>query len=203
MNELSLTLTEALGFMNALVSSVVVILAFSLLAYTLTYNFRHPVARRFAFLLALVMITYASEVALTRAISPDSATKWLRFQWLGIALLPGAYYTFSYSILRTTNYHTDRRRLLNNAIGVLSVVSALLALFSSLLVDYVEFDPLLSFLRPGILFWPFAALFAGVVILSHFNIWKARQRCLTAESRKRMTYLLLASAAPASVHFPT
>ena len=202
MNELSLTLTEALGFMNALVSSVVVILAFSLLAYTLTYNFRHPVARRFAFLLALVMITYASEVALTRAISADSATKWLRFQWLGIALLPGAYYTFSYSILRTTNYHTDRRRLLNNAIGVLSVVSALLALFSSLLVDYVEFDPLLSFLRPGILFWPFAALFAGVVILSHFNIWKARQRCLTAESRKRMTYLLLASAAPGIGTFP-
>jgi hypothetical protein len=202
MNELSLTLADALGFMNALVSSVVVILAFSLLAYTLTYNFRHPVARRFAFLLGLVMVTYASEVALTQVISADSATKWLRFQWLGIAFLPGAYYAFSYSILRTTNYHTDRRRLINNAIGILSVVSALLALFSTLLVDYVEFDPLLSYLRPGILFWPFAAFFAGVVILSHFNIWKARQRCLTAESRKRMTYLLLASAAPGIGTFP-
>ena len=202
MNELSLTLADALGFMNALVSSVVVILAFSLLAYTLTYNFRHPVARRFAFLLGLVMVTYASEVALTQVIGADSATKWLRFQWLGIAFLPGAYYAFSYSILRTTNYHTDRRRLINNAIGVLSVVSALLALFSTLLVDYVEFDPLLSYLRPGILFWPFAAFFAGVVILSHFNIWKARQRCLTAESRKRMTYLLLASAAPGIGTFP-
>ncbi len=202
MNELSLTLADALGFMNALVSSVVVILAFSLLAYTLNYNFRHPVARRFAFLLGLVMVTYASEVALTQAISADSATKWLRFQWLGIAFLPGAYYAFSYSILRTTNYHTDRRRLINNAIGVLSVVSALLALFSTLLVDYVEFDPLLSYLRPGILFWPFAAFFAGVVILSHFNIWKARQRCLTAESRKRMTYLLVATAAPGIGTFP-
>jgi hypothetical protein len=202
MNELTLTLADALGFMNALVSSVVVILAFSLLAYTLTYNFRHPVARRFAFLLGLVMVTYASEVALTQVISADSATKWLRFQWLGIAFLPGAYYAFSYSILRTTNYHTDRRRLINNAIGILSVVSALLALFSTLLVDYVEFDPLLSYLRPGILFWPFAAFFAGVVILSHFNIWKARQRCLTAESRKRMTYLLLASAAPGIGTFP-
>ena len=202
MNELTLTLADALGFMNALVSSVVVILAFSLLAYTLTYNFRHPVARRFAYLLGLVMVTYASEVALTQVISADSATKWLRFQWLGIAFLPGAYYAFSYSILRTTNYHTDRRRLINNAIGILSVVSALLALFSTLLVDYVEFDPLLSYLRPGILFWPFAAFFAGVVILSHFNIWKARQRCLTAESRKRMTYLLLASAAPGIGTFP-
>lgn len=202
MNELALTLADALGFLNTLVSSVVVILAFSLLAYTLTYNFRNPVARRFAYLLGLVMVTYASEVALTQVISADSASKWLRFQWLGIALLPGAYFAFSYSVLRTTNYHTDRRRLFNYAIGVISVVSALLAFFTTLLVDVVEFDPLLSYLHPGSLFWPFAVFFAGVVILSHFNIWKARQRCLTAESRRRMTYLLLASAAPGIGTFP-
>ncbi len=202
MNELTLTLANALGFLNTLVSSVVVILAFSLLAYTLTYNFRHPVARRFAFLLGLVMVTYASEVALTQVVSADSASKWLRFEWLGIALLPGAYFAFSYAVLRTTNYHTDRRRFISFAVGVLSVVSALLAFFSSWLVDIVEFDPLLSYLHPGILFWPFAAFFAGVVILSHLNIWKARQRCLTAESRKRMTYLLLASAAPGIGTFP-
>ena len=202
MNDLTLTLADALGFLNTLVSSVVVILAFSLLAYTLTYNFRHPVARRFAFLLGLVMVTYASEVALTQVVSADSASKWLRFEWLGIALLPGAYFAFSYAVLRTTNYHTDRRRLINYAIGVLSVSSALLAFFSTWLVDIVEFDPLLSYLHPGILFWPFAVFFAGVVILSHLNIWKARQRCLTAESRKRMTYLLLASAAPGIGAFP-
>lgn len=202
MNELALTLADALGFLNTLVSSVVVILAFSLLAYTLTYNFRNPVARRFAYLLGLVMVTYASEVALTQVVSADSASKWLRFQWLGIALLPGAYFAFSYSVLRTTNYHTDRRRLFNYAIGSLSIVSALLAFLTSLLVDVVEFDPLLSYLHPGVLFWPFAAFFTGVVILSHFNIWKARQRCLTAESRKRMTYLLLASAAPGIGTFP-
>ena len=202
MNELTLTLADALGFLNTLVSSVVVILSFSLLAYTLTYNFRHPVARRFSFLLGLVMVTYASEVALTQVVSADSASKWLRFEWLGIALLPGAYFAFSYAVLRTTNYHTDRRRLLNFAIGVLSIASALLAFFSSWLVDVVEFDPLLSYLQPGVLFWPFAAFFAGVVILSHLNIWKARQRCLTDESRKRMTYLLLASAAPGIGTFP-
>ena len=202
MNEFTLTLTDALGFMNALVSSVVVILAFSLLAYTLTYNFRHPVARRFAFLLALVMVTYASEVALTQAINAFSATQWLRFQWLGIALLPWAYYSFSYSILRTTNYHTDRRRLVNIGIVILSVLSALLAFFSTFLVEAVEYDPLLSYLHPGVLFWPFAAFFASVVILSHSNIWKARKRCLTAESRKRMTYLLVASAAPGIGAFP-
>ena len=202
MNEFTLTFTDALGFMNALISSVAVILAFSLLAYTLTYNFRHPVARRFAFLLGLVMVTYASEVALTWVISARSATLWLRFQWLGIALLPWAYYSFSYSILRTTNYRTDRRRLVNIAIVIVSVVSALLAFFSTTLVESVEYDPHFSFLQPGMLFLPFAAFFGSVVILSHSNIWKARQRCLTAESRKRMTYLLVASAAPGIGTFP-
>ena len=202
MNEFTLTFTDAMGFMNALISSVVVILAFSLLAYTLTYNFRHPVARRFAFLLGLVMVTYASEVALTWVISAHSATLWLRFQWLGIALLPWAYYSFSYSILRTTNYHTDRRRLVNIGIVIVALVCALMAFFSTNLVGSVEFDPLFSYLQPGILFWPFAAFFAFVVILSHSNIWKARQRCLTAESRQRMTYLLVASAAPGIGAFP-
>ncbi|MDE0070806.1 MAG: hypothetical protein OXO48_13900 [Caldilineaceae bacterium] len=202
MSDLTLTFADVLGFLNALISSVVVILAFSLLAYTLTYNFRHPVARWFAFLLGLVMVTYASEVALRWVVSADSARLWLRFQWLGIALLPWAYYTFSYSILRTTNYRTDRRRLVNVAIVILSLFSALLAFFSTMLVGPVEFDPLFSFLQPGLLFWPFAAFFGAVVILSHSNIWKARQRCLTAESRKRMTYLLVASAAPGIGSFP-
>ncbi len=202
MNEFTLTLTDALGFLNTLVSSVVVILAFSLLAYTLTYNFRHPVARRFAFLLGLVMVTYASEVALTRVIGADSAAQWLRFQWLGIALLPWAYYSFSYSVLRTTNYHTDRRRLISIGIGILSAFSALLAFLSTFLVASVVFEPLLSYLQPGSLFWLFTAFFSGVVILSHLNIWKARRRCLTVESRKRMTYLLLALAAPGIGTFP-
>lgn len=202
MNGFTLTFSDVLGFVNSLVLSVVVILAFSLLAYTLTFNFRNAVARRFAFLLGLVMVAYAAEAALTRVVGPASAARWLHFQWLGIALLPWAYYTFSYSILLTTNYHTDRRRLINIGIGVVSVASALLALFSDYLIASVEFDPLLSFLRPGALFWPFAIFFAGVGLLSHFNIWKARQRCLTGESRKRMTYLFVASAAPGIGTFP-
>ncbi|RME60234.1 MAG: hypothetical protein D6790_09640, partial [Caldilineae bacterium] len=58
----SFDLLAALTFINVLASSSVVILAFSLLAYTLTYNFLHPVARRFAFLLGLVVIVYTAEV---------------------------------------------------------------------------------------------------------------------------------------------
>ncbi len=196
------SLLEVLVFLDGLVASVVVILAFSLLAYSLTYNFRHPVARRFALLLGLVMITYAAEVSLNRVITETSAERWLRFQWVGIALLPWAYYTFSNAVLRSTNYRTQRRRILSFLIGVLSGISALLALFSPLLVGHIVYAPPISYLTAGLFFWPFALLMAVAALLSFHNIWKARSRCLTDSSRRRMTYLLLGFMAPGVGTFP-
>ena len=102
--------TNLLAFSNVMMASVVVILAFSLMAYTFTYNFLSTVARRFALLLTCVMVTYASDVALERVITAESAEHWLRFQWLGIALLPAASYSFALSVLETTNYRIRRRR---------------------------------------------------------------------------------------------
>lgn len=202
MEPFALSWQDALTFANVLISSTVVILAFSLLAYTLTYNFRNPVARRFAFLLGLVMIVYAADVALTRVISLGSAGRWLRFQWLGIALLPYAYHTFSNAVLRTTNYRTERRRWVSLISGILSGVSAGFALFSELLVSQVNYEPPISYLEAGPLFWPFATFFAVVALLSLQNIRMARRRCLTPESRQRMTYLLLGFMAPGIGTFP-
>ncbi len=194
---------EALSFLNGLVASAVVILAFSLMAYTLTYNFRHPVARRFALLSALVMVVYAAEVALTRVDSAQAADRWLRFQWLGIALIPWAYYTFSNGLLRTTNYRTGpRRRWVSGLAGGLSALSAGLALFTHKLVGPVVYAPPIAFLQAGPLFQPFALFFALAVLLAFHNVWKARSRCLTETSRKRMTYLLLGFVAPGIGTFP-
>jgi hypothetical protein len=199
---LPIPLLDLLVFIDGLVSSVVVILSFSLLAYSLTYNVRHPVARRFAFLLGLVMVTYASEVALNRVITPESAQRWLRLQWLGIALLPWAYYTFSHAVLRTTNYRSERRHRISAVIGILSVASAVAALFTHWLVGPVIYTPPISHLDAGPLFWPFAIFLAIAIVLSLLNIWKARARCLTESSRRRMTYLLLGFVAPGIGTFP-
>ncbi len=70
-----MTFTTILNFVNVLTSSVLVILTFSLLGYTLTYNFRNGVARRFALMLAFLMIVYAADVALDRELSADSANR--------------------------------------------------------------------------------------------------------------------------------
>ncbi|MFN8444631.1 MAG: histidine kinase N-terminal 7TM domain-containing protein [Caldilineaceae bacterium] len=194
--------TELLAFANVVASSIVVIIAFSLLAYTLTYNFRSGVAQFYALLLACVMITYASEVALSRVDSAASAGHWLRFEWLGIALLPAAYYLFSIAVLRTTNYRVRRRRVIAAVLILLSLASAVDALFGTRLVDQVRYTPLISYLEAGPLFWVFTLFFVLSVVLSLYNIVKARQRCLTERSRLRITYLLVGFIAPGVGVFP-
>jgi len=196
------TLTHLLTFSNVAISSIIVILAFSLLGYTFTYNFLSPVARRFALLLGCVMVVYASDVALNRVDSADSAERWLRFQWLGVALLPPAYYLFSIAVLETTNYRIGRRRWMAVGITLIGIASALNALLGSQLVDRIRFAPPISYLEAGPYFELFITYFVLVALLSLRNIWKARARCLTDRTRQRMTYLLLGFVAPGVGVFP-
>ncbi len=195
-------MTAWLNFVNVLVSSALVILTFALLAYTLTYNFRNSVARRFALLLACLMVVFASDVALDSVASAASANRWLRLQWLGIATAPAAAYLFSLSVLATTNYRLRRRRWLGLAAGLVSAASALDALFGSAIVGQVFFQRPLSYLEGGPLFWPFAFYYALTSGLAWANISKARRRCLTASTRTRMAYLQTGFVAPAIAVFP-
>ncbi len=202
MSEVFAGLADVVDFLNVAVSSVVVILAFSLLAYTLTYNFRDAVARWFALLLACVVVTYASEVALDRVVSAESADRWLRLQWLGIALMPAVYYIFSLAVLRTTNYRIGRRRWIAAVGVVVAAASAVTAVFGTQLVGAVRYRPPISYLEAGPLFWPFAVFYVAAIALGLANVWKARQRCLTDHTRQRMTYLLVAFVAPGVGMFP-
>ena len=183
-------------------ASILVILAFSLLAYTFVYNFRSWVARGFALLLACVMVTYASDVALGRVISAESADRWLRLQWLGIAMLPAAYYLFSLAVLRTTNYRIGRRRWVAIIVGLLSLASAFSAAIGGQIVGETIFVPPLSYLKAGPLFGLFVVFFTLAAALAYRNIWKARQRCITAVSRRRMSYILVGFFGPGLGVFP-
>ena len=202
MADIELSVTSVLAYFNVALSSVVVVLAFSLLAYTLTYNFRSRVARWYAFLLFCVALAYSGDVALYRVVTAESAGRWLRLQWLGIALLPAASYMFSAAVLRTTNYRLSRRATIGWMILVVSGISALFALFTPFIVESVRFRPPLSYLEAGPLFWAFAAVFLIAALLALSNVWRARERCLTHGTRKRMTYLLVGIAAPSVGAFP-
>lgn len=198
------SISELASFINLIISSAVIIVAFSLLAFTLTYNFRNVAARRFAILLACVVVAYTGDVALNRLewTSGDSADRWLRFQWLGIAMLPFAYYVFSIAVLRTTNFRVRYGRWLGLLMLALSLLSAASAIWGDQVVGAMHFRPPLSYLEAGPYFWLFAAYFALAMLLSLYNIWLARTRCLTYSSRMRMTYLLWGFVAPGIGIFP-
>jgi hypothetical protein len=200
--EISLDLPAILAFANLILSSAIVIIAFSLLVYILTHNLRSAVARSFCALIAFVTVVYIGDVALPGIKTLEAAIPWLRFQWLGIAFVPAAYLHFSDTLLRTTNLTTPWRRWAVRASYLMSAVLFGLAVSTNLLVRDGQHLPQISHLAAGPLFWVFALYFLLTVAWGALNIRRARQRCLTSTSRRRMTYLGMAFAAPGLGVFP-
>jgi hypothetical protein len=202
MSEVARWVTGGLILINQVLSATIVLTSFSLLIYLLTHNFRSPVARAYCALLAFVLIVYVGDVVLFEVENPEAAIRWLKFQWIGIAFVPAAYLHFSDALLRTTNLRAPWR-----SFGVLisyaaSTVFLGFVLFSTWLVYDGVYLPQASHLAPGPLFWVFAVYFALTVLWGAINIFRARQRCLTRASRRRMTYLALAFVGPALGVFP-
>lgn len=191
----------SLSLLNTLLNSGIVILSFALVVYLLVYNFRNRVARTFCGLLCCVLIVYFVELAIAGA-SVDVAVRWLRFQWTGIAFTPAAYLHFTDALLEMTNDQSRRRsRMLRISYALGGAI-----LLGALLTDWIVWDGVQQtgtiHLRAGPQFWLFLANFALLVGWGVRNILRAWQRCLTSTSRRRMTYLALASIAPAVGVFP-
>ncbi|MFQ5856786.1 MAG: histidine kinase N-terminal 7TM domain-containing protein [Anaerolineae bacterium] len=196
------TLLGLLSRINLVLASATVIIAFSLFVYLLVHNFRNTVARAFCALLAFVGIVYTGDVFLAAVDDVHAAHIWLTVQWVGIAFVPAAYLHFSDTILRTTNDVSRRRRLAVSVAFLASLAMLILVMATDWLVHTVEVAPRGVFhFDAGRLFPPFVAYFFLVVGWAAWNVWSARQRCLTSTSRRRMSYLLVSVIAPLSV-FP-
>ena len=191
------------AFGNLILSSAIVLVAFSLLGYILTRSLRSEVAQTFSVLLACVMLVFACDIITPRVEAHTLAVLWLRAQWLGIALVPAAYLHFSDAVLRTTRHFSMRRRLVVATSYLTSLALIVLALFTDTLVfDAGPLTPPLNHLAAGPLFPFFVAYFFSTAIYGGWNVFRARQRCLTPTSRRRMTYLTLSFAAPGLGVFP-
>jgi len=191
-----------LSLVNQVLSATVVLTSFSLFLYLLTHNFRSRVARAFCALLAFVLFVYAGDVVLYAVQTPGAAERWLKFQWIGIAYVPAAYLLFSDAVLRTTGQRARWRSVVVVLSYAVSTVFLGLVLFSKLLVYDGIFEPPALHLAAGPLFWVFALFFVLAVTWGAVTIRRARERCLARASRRRMTYLALASVAPALGVFP-
>lgn len=192
-----------LAFGNLILSSAIVLVAFSLLGYILTRSLRSEVAQTFSILLVCVLAVFACDIIAPRVEAHQAAELWLRAQWIGIALVPAAYLHFSDAVLRTTRHFSMRRRLVVVASYLFSSVLILLALGADALV-YVDpaAAPPDNRLAAGRLFPFFVAYFFATALYGGWNVFRARRRCLTPTSRRRMTYLTLSFAAPGLGVFP-
>ena len=198
----SISFVQILALINSILSTGTAVTAFALLLYIVRYNWRSPVARAFSVLLGGVMWVYVGDSILYRATAAEATEMWLRAQWIGIALVPAAYLHFSDNVLRTTNSFRPQRRALVYAAYLSGLVFMGLALSSDLIVlDGIRLDSA-PHLRPGPLFGVYLAYFSGAVLAGFVGIVRARRRCLTRTSHRRMTYLLLSSTGPALAVFP-
>ena len=198
----SLSLVVVINFANSLLSIGIAVTAFALFLYIIRYNWRSPVARAFCVMLVGVMIVSVGDAVMYRVTDPLWIERWLRLQWVGIALVPAAYLHFSDEVLRTTNSFSRPRQALVIMAYAVSFGFMGLALFGDAVVVEGQLFGLAPHLQAGPLFgwytlYTLAAMIAGLV-----NILHARQRCLTPTSRRRMTYLLFSSTGPALAVFP-
>lgn len=198
----NIDLISILRLANLIPSSAIAIIASSLLIYILAHNLWSSVARSFCALMALVILVYMGDVALYGIDSLEGAISWLRFQWIGIAFIPVTYLHSSDALLRMTNSTSRLRRSAVFAGCIMSMAFLLMVIFSDLVVRDGVYSPLATQFNAGPLFWVFALYFFIAVAWGAANIARARRRCLTSTSRRRMTYLAISFLAPALGVFP-
>ncbi len=194
---------EVLGvvtLLNRIVVTGILVTAFALIIYIGLYNRTSPIARRFALVLACVIGAFLGD--LLTQVSVSNTDFWLRFQWIGIALIPAASLALSDALLRATGDTQPLRQLapaLGAALGVL--VFAMIWLTPLVATPGLDSKRLPN-LAPGPLFPAFTLYFFGSLAWATYNVIEARRRSLTATSRRRMTYFAVAFAGPALSVFP-
>jgi len=193
---------ELLLQINFVIVASLLIASFSLLIYLLAYYFRSRSARGAAWLLASVIAVYLGDLVLFFVGDPHSAERWLRLQWLGIAIAPAAYAHLTDALLeRTGSFSPWRRWAVRGAYG-LGITWFLLALWTDLLVHDGTADGHAFHLWAGPLFPLFLVYFIGGVMWGIVNVWRARWRTRISTHRRRMTYLAVTMIAPAIGVFP-
>ncbi len=194
-------LVNGLQTFNEFLTAGIAITAFSLLLYALSFNLRDRVARSFALISVCVVIVYVGDAMVSVANTPFQDRFWLLLQWPGIIFLPPAYLHFSDAVLATTGRPSrGRRRAAVRLIYLLSL-GFLAALLLGWMVGPLETTPSPHLQRTWLVD-VFTIFYASIMVIAWINLLRTYQRSATSASRRRMTYLILGSLAPALGSFP-
>ena len=203
------TLTPLLNLINETLASAIVVVAASILFYNLTRNLNNRIARTSAVVLGCVTAAYICDVFVSLGPGVGTYISTLRLQWVGIAFMPAAMFHLSDALLATTGLPSrGRRRRLIRVLYAISAGFLLTAAFSDTLIQpqvvnpqYFETGVYVS-LRAGPAFPLYLIYFVLVTGIAFINVQRARARCLTRDTRRRMGYLQVAILTPPFGVFP-
>lgn len=197
-------IATALAGVNEILAAGIVIIASSLLLYNLTRNLNNRVARTSGVVLASVTFAYIVDVYLTLGPKEEIALAAARLQWIGLAFIPSSLFHLSDALLATTGLPSrGRRRLVVRFLYLISTIFVLSAtLTDSLAVPAQTINGIIMDAEFFSLFPIYTAFFLICCVATFINLNRARQRCLTAGSKRRMAYLQFAILTPALGIFP-
>ncbi|MEO8610297.1 MAG: histidine kinase N-terminal 7TM domain-containing protein [Chloroflexota bacterium] len=192
-----------LSLVNETLTAAIVVVAASMLLYNLTRNLRNRVARTSSVVLACVTIVSLCDVFVSLEPSLGTLDATVRVQWIGIAFIPAATFHLSDALLATTGLPSrGRRRRVARLMYLISVVFILTAAFSDILIHPIFVENHLGDIVSGPLFPVYLTFFIVGISVAFINVQRARNRCLTRDTRRRMGYLQVAMLTPALGIFP-
>ncbi len=196
-------LSTFLNSINESLTTAIVVLAGSMLLYNLSRNLRNRVARTSGIVLLCVTIVSMCDVLISLGPSQTTLENIVRAQWIGIGFMPAATFHLSDALLATTGLTSrGRRRRVTRLLYSIGALFVLVAAFGDTMIKPAIRGSELVNITGGALFPVYLTYFGLAVGTAFVNVQRARQRCLTRDTRRRMGYLQFAMLTPAFGVFP-
>ncbi|MBX3066580.1 MAG: hypothetical protein KF726_26610 [Anaerolineae bacterium] len=193
---------ELMRQLNEAITAATVIVAASMLTYNLTRGFKDRATRVSSGLLGCVTAIYIGDVFVSLSRYPNSIETWLRLEWIGMAFAPTVLFHLSDVLLETTGLLSrGRRRRIVRILYGYSVTFLIAATLTDLIAHGLTVDPM-PMMQAGPLFPAYTLFFILTVGFAFNNVLRARRRCLTTATHRRMSYLLFALITPVIGIFP-
>ncbi|MCD6356328.1 MAG: hypothetical protein J7L66_03485, partial [Anaerolineaceae bacterium] len=179
------------------------IISFSLFIYVLTFKMRDRVTRTFTFLLACIVVVFGADAFVVATGKSTDILFILRIQYLGLILLPTAYFFFSDALLTITGKPSKGKR---RFFGYLSIFISLIFIYFNLtgvLFSSVNIStPPTPHIERTICHDFFSVFFVLLMVVSWYNFTRSYRRTSIRASRRRMLYLIISAMGPALGAFP-
>lgn len=183
---------------SQILAAGIAITAFSLLLYSLSFNLKDRVTRSFTLILIGVVIIFTAEAIGSTTSNQEEMILMTRLQWVGLVLIPPAYFQFSDALLETTGRPSKGKRKWANRISYAA---------SAIFFVLIPLHDLLITLTPPVVLYPqererslitfFTVYYIVSMVATSTTFIRSRSRTTTPTTRRRMTYLVVGAIAPA------